>query len=201
MNWVAPDTQFILLKEKRSESIKFCVVEGSQMLTYTILMILIIQVLSALLSSYYGTYNAILAVTQSTEQKIISLLCFGLTSTLLYLNRKKIVLQDINFMLISYSLVGIYLSAFLIRLILQKLGIPRDYDYNFEFISLTGFFLQTIINFTVATLFILLSFSSILKISSNDRLTLVVCFLINLTLPTLTCVQLLYLEFINIKYF
>lgn len=171
------------------------------MLMYAILMIILVQILSALLSGYYGIYNAILAVTQSTEQKIISLFCFGLASIWLYLNRKKIVLQDVNFMIISYSLIGVYLSAFLIRLILQKLGLPRDYDYNFEFISPSGFFLQTAINFVVATFFILLSFSSILKMSPNDRSTLVVCFLINLTLPTITCVQLLYLEFINVKYF
>lgn len=170
------------------------------MLIYVILMIVIVQILSALLSGYYGIYNAILAVTQSIEQKIISLLCFGLASTWLYLNRKKVMPQDINPILISCSLVGVYLSAFVIRLILQKLGVSRDYAY-YEFISPSGFFLQTIINTIVTTISILFSFLPILKISSNDRLTLLVCVLINFALPTITCVQLLYLEFINIKYF
>jgi hypothetical protein len=170
------------------------------MLIFIILIILLAQILSALLSGYYGLYNSILLI-QFPVQKIISLSCFIFTLICLYFNRKKIVLQEINHTLILFSFIGVYFFAFMIRLVLQKIGFSRDYDYNFEFVSSSGFFLQTVINIVVATVFILISFLPGLKINLNNRLVFIICFLVNLALPTITCVQLLYLEFINVKYF
>ena len=97
------------------------------------------------------------------------------------------------------SLLIIYVISFIFRLILQKFGVSRDYTIGSEFVSSSGFFIQTVINLGISFCYLFLHYFFFTKVTFFNYSTLLLSLLINLSFPTITCIQFVFLEIISYK--
>lgn len=169
------------------------------MLIHISIIIIVIQVISILFTGYFGIYNAILIISQFPIQSIISLIIFFSILMYFLFSRKHEKIYDANLLWVSTSLLLIYVISFIFRLILQKFGVSQDYTINLEFVSPSGFFIQTILNFAISFCYLFLHYFFFEKVSFFNYSTLLISILLNISFPTITCIQLLYLEIIGSK--